>query len=117
TLFIGGGTPTHLLPRQLTRLFDLLDRWAPLDRGGERSVEANPEDITPAMIDQLHSRGVNRISLGVQSFASEKLRWLQRGHNREIAARAVELAAGLGNVSIDLIFAAPEETPDAWRDD
>lgn len=118
TLFIGGGTPTQLLPRQLDRLFDLLDRWLPLRAGGELTAEANPEDITPAMIGQLRVRRVNRISLGVQSFAAEKLRQLQRGHNREIARAAIELAAEeIGNVSIDLIFAAPGETPQAWRAD
>ncbi len=118
TLFIGGGTPTQLLTHQLDRLFDLLDRWLPLESGSELTVEANPEDITPDIIDQLRLRGVNRISLGVQSFSSEKLKQLQRGHNRELASAAIRLAAeGIGNVSIDLIFASPGETPEAWSAD
>jgi len=118
TLFIGGGTPTHLAPEQLDRLFDLLDHWLPVEPGGEVSAEANPEDITPAMISHLHRRGVNRVSLGVQSFSTAKLQHLQRGHDRRIARTAIELAADLiGNVSIDLIFAAPGETPAAWRED
>jgi oxygen-independent coproporphyrinogen-3 oxidase len=118
TLFIGGGTPTRLPPPQLDRLFDLLDQWLPLADGGELSVEANPEDISFALLRQLADRGVNRISLGVQSFAAPKLRMLQRGHDHRVASAAIEAAAQeIGNVSIDLIFAAPGETPEAWRAD
>lgn len=118
TLFIGGGTPTRLPPPQLDRLFDLLDQWLPLADGGELSVEANPEDISLGLLRQLAGRGVNRISLGVQSFAAPKLRMLQRGHDRRVASAAIEAAAQeIGNVSIDLIFAAPGETPEAWRAD
>lgn len=118
TLFIGGGTPTRLPPPQLERLFDLLDRWLPMADGGELSVEANPEDIDLDLLRQLARRGVNRVSLGVQSFATPKLRMLQRGHDRRVAAAAIEAAAReIGNVSIDLIFAAPGETPEAWHAD
>jgi oxygen-independent coproporphyrinogen III oxidase len=118
TLFIGGGTPTRLSIDQLHRLFDLVDHWLPIAPGGELSAEANPEDITPEMVECLRSRGVNRISLGVQSFASPKLRLLERGHDLAIATAAIELAADkIGNVSIDLIFAAPTETPEQWRQD
>lgn len=118
TLFIGGGTPTRLPSPQLDRLFDLLDRWLPLADGGELSVEANPEDISVGLLRQLAGRGVNRISLGVQSFAAPKLRMLQRGHDCRVASAAIEAAAReIGNVSIDLIFAAPGETPEAWHAD
>lgn len=118
TLFIGGGTPTHLAPAELDRLFDLLDHWLPVKPGGEVTAEANPEDITPALLEQLHRRGVNRLSLGVQSFSAPKLKHLQRGHDGRIARTAIELAAAvIGNVSIDLIFAAPDESPAAWRAD
>ncbi len=117
TLFIGGGTPTHLPPAELDRLFDLLDHWLPV-AGGEVTAEANPEDITPALLEHLHRRGVNRLSLGVQSFSASKLKHLQRGHDGRIARTAIERAAAvIGNVSIDLIFAAPDESPAAWRAD
>jgi oxygen-independent coproporphyrinogen-3 oxidase len=118
TLFVGGGTPTRLPIEHLDRLFDLLDRWLPLRDGGELSVEANPEDIDAELLTCLKRRGVNRISLGVQSFATNKLAILQRSHDRLSASRAIELAATMiGNVSIDLIFAAPGETPQQWRQD
>jgi oxygen-independent coproporphyrinogen-3 oxidase len=118
TLFLGGGTPTRLSIDHLHRLFDLLDQWLPIRGGGELSVEANPEDISAELLDCLKSRGVNRISLGVQSFASSKLKVLERSHDRVTASGAIEMAAAvIGNVSIDLIFAAPGETPQRWRED
>jgi len=118
TLFLGGGTPTRLSIEHLHRLFDLLDQWLPIRGSGELSVEANPEDITAELLGCLKSRGVNRISLGIQSFALPKLKMLERTHDRVTAGRAIEMAAAvIGNVSIDLIFAAPGETPDQWRDD
>jgi oxygen-independent coproporphyrinogen-3 oxidase len=96
----------------------LLDQWLPIRSGGELSVEANPEDISAELLGCLKSRGVNRISLGVQSFASPKLKVLERSHDRVTASGAIEMAAAvIGNVSIDLIFAAPGETPQQWRED
>jgi len=118
TLFVGGGTPTHLTLPQLTRLFDSIDRWLPRNADAEASVEANPEDIEPEKLQLLADRGINRISLGVQSFAAEKLQRLQRGHSGDAAKRAVQnCAQWIGNVSMDLIFGAPGETIGHWRHD
>lgn len=118
TIFIGGGTPTRLDRTQLDRLFDMLARWCPLAEGGELTVEANPEDIDPGLMGLLRARGVNRVSLGVQSFMARKLRVLERGHDYRAARKAIEVAAGfIPNVSIDLIFATPEETLSDWADD
>jgi oxygen-independent coproporphyrinogen-3 oxidase len=118
TLFFGGGTPTHLAAEPLTRLFALVDRWFPRAAGCEVSVEANPEDLDAARAQVLAEAGVNRVSLGAQSFDAEKLRALERAHDadtiREAVARCREFAA---SVSLDLIFAAPGETLDAWRRD
>ncbi|WP_235935307.1 radical SAM family heme chaperone HemW [Candidatus Laterigemmans baculatus] len=111
TLFIGGGTPTHLSPAWIESLLQLVGRWLRLRPGGEFSVEANPSDIDAARLEVLAAAGVNRISLGVQSFRAEKLRVLERDHSPRIATAAIEAAAAaIGNVSIDLIFAAPGET-------
>lgn len=118
TLFIGGGTPTHLSAKQLERLFEMIDQWLPRTVTAETTVEANPEDIDDEKLDLLARRGVNRISLGIQSFNPQKLLLLQRSHTLESAAAAVHAsAARIGNVSVDLIFAAPAETPDQWRSD
>ncbi|TWU43053.1 Oxygen-independent coproporphyrinogen-III oxidase-like protein [Novipirellula aureliae] len=118
TLFIGGGTPTHLPTAELSKLLSLLQRRFRFVEGIEWSVEANPEDIDSEKLDLLVEFGVNRISLGVQSFQSEKLKLLQRGHRRSEAMQAIaSSAARIENVSIDLIFAAPGETVEGWRDD
>lgn len=118
TLFIGGGTPTHLSAAWLDRFLTLSKTWFPLAPGAEFSVEANPGDIDNERLAVLRSHGVNRLSLGVQSFAETKLRTLERDHSSEGAHRAIEAAAkSIGNVSIDLIFAAPGERLAAWETD
>ncbi len=118
TLFVGGGTPTHLTVIQLQRLIQILTQRLQFDEAAEFSVEANPEDITPEKLAVLVNSGVNRLSLGVQSFNSAKLQTLERGHSGEDAARAIELAASfVPNVSLDLIFAAPGENARVWRED
>src|SRR5262249_42928635 len=73
TLFFGGGTPTHLAGAQLERLLKIVLRWFPLAAGHEFSVEANPADLNAEKIDLMASYGVNRLSLGAQSFATERL--------------------------------------------
>ncbi len=118
TLFIGGGTPTHLPPEALRRFLNLLRQRFVLGERIEWSVEANPEDISRETLSLLADAGVNRISLGVQSFHDGKLALLQRSHSGASAAAVIrEAAETIGNVSIDLIFAAPDETLDDWRAD
>jgi len=108
TIFLGGGTPTHLDSYSLARLLDMIGEWLPLSSGGEYSCEANPEDISSECIRPLADAGVNRISLGVQSFQAKKLRVLERAHDAKIAARAIQVCRDHGmDVSIDLIFGAP----------
>jgi len=118
TLFLGGGTPTHLAPNMLARLLDVALKWFPLAAGGEFSIEANPADITAEKVDLLASRGVNRLSLGAQSFNLEKLRLLERDHDAEVVTHAVETARSrIPSVSLDLIFGVPGETSDSWQVD
>lgn len=118
TLFVGGGTPTHLAPRQLDRLLKLATQWFPLNREYELSVEANPIDIDAERVAVLVERGVNRVSLGAQSFRAAKLRLLERDHGRETIEAAAELLRpAVGSLSLDLIFGAPGETLDDWRRD
>ena len=118
TLFFGGGTPTHLPPKALGRLLELVSAWFPLQAGGEWSVEANPVDVTPERADLLATAGVTRLSLGVQSFAAEKLATLERDHRRPEIERAVEIArAHFRSLSIDLIYGSPGETLSNWEAD
>ncbi|MEW4565260.1 radical SAM family heme chaperone HemW [Bremerella sp. JC770] len=118
TLFLGGGTPTHLSPPELERLLALATRWFPLAADAELSVEANPIDITPEKVAVLQAAGVNRVSLGVQSFRGDKLKLLERDHDRALVEKAAELLLPhIPNLSVDLIFAAPGETLAEWESD
>lgn len=118
TLYFGGGTPTFLAAEQLRRLCELVLEWHPLAANYEWTVEANPGDLDPARIEVLADLGVNRLSLGAQSFRDEKLKLLERDHDRDAILRAIELAREAGmRVSLDLIFAAPGETLEEWLAD
>jgi oxygen-independent coproporphyrinogen-3 oxidase len=118
TIFVGGGTPTHLRGASLKRLLALVGQWHPLARGGEFSVEANPEDLDEATVAVLAEFGVTRISLGAQSFHEQKLAVLERRHTAEQIRRSVELARRHElDVALDLIFAAPGETLQDWTVD
>lgn len=118
TLFYGGGTPTHLPAEELARFFAIVQRWFPVLEGAEVSVEANPEDIDEAKVDVLHRAGVNRVSLGVQSFRDAKLQTLERSHHGEDIERCLELLRpAIASVSLDLIFGSPDETLEQWQAD
>jgi len=117
TLFLGGGTPTFLTADQLSRLFSLLRRWFRLAPGYEWSIEANPAGLTDDKLEVLRTAGVNRVSLGVQTFDVELLKLLERDHDGEIAIDAVRrLRNNFENVSIDLIFGIPGQTLAHWID-
>lgn len=118
TLFFGGGTPTHLPIAQLQQLLNIVTKSFPLADGHEFSVEANPIDVTAEKVQLLATSGVNRISLGVQSFDAAKLERLERDHRRDEILRAFELArSSINSVSLDLIFGIPGETRDVWHRD
>jgi oxygen-independent coproporphyrinogen III oxidase len=113
TVFLGGGTPTFTEPSALARLLDALPA------AGEVTVEANPETVTPQLATLLLAGGVNRVSLGAQSFASHLLTTLERGAGPEDVRRAVHTLrdAGFDNISLDLIYGIPGQSPaDLERD-
>jgi oxygen-independent coproporphyrinogen-3 oxidase len=118
TLFFGGGTPTHLKADELQRLFELVLAWFPLANDNELSVEANPADLDDAKLDVLAAVGVTRISLGAQSFTANKLAVLERDHVADDIERTVAACQSrFHSVSLDLIFAAPDESLAAWQAD
>jgi oxygen-independent coproporphyrinogen-3 oxidase len=108
-VYIGGGTPTELPPADLERLFGLIRDHIDLSRLTEMSCEANPGTLDAAMADTLVRNGVNRVSLGVQSFHDPTLELLGRIHNAAEARKAVQdlRAAGVDNLSVDLLFGLP----------
>lgn len=118
TLFLGGGTPTHLPPAQLDSLLALVRRWFPLAAGGEFSVEANPGDLDADRTRVLAAHGVTRVTLGGQSFSPRKLTILERDHAPADIRASVELVRGFAaSVGLDLIFAVPGETLAEWDAD
>ena len=118
TIFVGGGTPTRLDARQLSRLAALINRWFILAPGGEWTVEANPGTLDAEKADVLGDAGVNRVSLGAQSFQPELLTVLERNHGRAEVEKALEIVCPrFERWSLDLIFGVPGSTIDNWRDD
>ncbi len=119
TVFAGGGTPTFLKPSCWKTLLHDLHGHRVLQHVDEFTVEANPETVTPALMDMLVDGGVNRVSIGAQSFDRGSLKALERWHDPDNVPRAVELCrnAGLDNVSLDLIFAIPGQTLDMLNRD
>lgn len=118
TVFIGGGTPTYLDPGRLQRLLDAVNRWLPLTSGGEFSIEATPESISVDAVSVLSDHGVNRVSLGVQSFRPDLLARLDRIHAADEVPRAVDrIRTRIANVSLDLIFGVPGQSLHDWEFD
>jgi oxygen-independent coproporphyrinogen-3 oxidase len=118
TVFLGGGTPTYLAPRRLDRLLADVTRWLPALPGHEFSVEANPGTLDADKVAVLAARGVNRISLGAQSFHPHLLRVLERDHRPDDVPRAVGLLKrSIAQVSLDLIFGVPGQILADWEAD
>jgi oxygen-independent coproporphyrinogen III oxidase len=119
TIYLGGGTPSRLGGEGVASAVELVRRRFPLARGGELTIEANPEDVSRANADRWVAAGVNRLSLGSQSFDDAALRWMHRTHDSAAIGDAVVTAraAGLENLSLDLIFALPSSIQRDFRAD
>lgn len=117
TIYVGGGTPTVLSLSLLSKLFGQLSRL--VAKRGEITVEANPESLTQDKVKLLRDQGVNRISIGCQSFQDAKLKFLGRQHDAVCARLAVEKVkkSRFSNISIDLIFGLPGESCEIWQKD
>ena len=117
TVYFGGGTPSFLTDDQLERIFGTLFRVFQLRSDCRFFFEANPEDITPEQLQAWRRLGVSTLSLGVQSFDDQELRFLGRRHSGQDAKTAIQeaLQAGFETVSVDLIYGLPDQTPDAWQ--
>lgn len=119
TLYVGGGTPSLLGPSAMDRLAGVVGR----DRLGKSrlawTAEANPESFTEDVAESWRAAGVNRVSLGIQSFHEPSLRWMGRLHGAQGAEAAVHRArrAGFPEISVDLIFGLPARLGRPWRDD
>ena len=117
TIYIGGGTPSQLSADQLRQLFAMLgDVTAGCE---EVTIECNPDDVTSAYAELLSQLPVNRVSMGAQTFCDQRLQFLRRRHlSAQIPVAVQRLRdAGIGNISVDLMYGFPDETLDDWRHD
>ncbi len=119
TIYLGGGTPSLLDPAVLAGLLDTLTTDRPLAPGAEVTLEANPDDVTFDRARRWRDAGINRVSLGVQSFEPAVLAWMHRTHTAAQPAEAVEALrrAGFDCISLDLIYALPLEARREWARD
>lgn len=116
TVFVGGGTPTVLSPRQLEQLFVAVHRTFRVAEDVEITCEANPGAVDREKFAALRASGVNRLSMGVQSFQADELRLLGRIHSAKDARVAYDMArrAGFDNINLDFIFGLPQQSAEAW---
>lgn len=119
TIYFGGGTPSQLSKEYFEKIFETIEREYNLGNCEEITLEANPDDLTPEYIKMLSSLPFNRISIGIQTFNEQTLRLLKRRHTAEQAISAVKECrmAGFQNISIDLMYGLPGETPESWEAD
>ncbi|HEX6597894.1 MAG TPA: radical SAM family heme chaperone HemW [Gemmatimonadaceae bacterium] len=119
TIYFGGGTPSRLGGEGLARALELVQRRFVATRGAEITAEANPDDMAPEALRRWRAAGINRLSIGSQSFDDRVLAWMHRTHDARAIERAVHDArdAGITNLSLDLIFALPAALERDFRHD
>jgi oxygen-independent coproporphyrinogen-3 oxidase len=119
TIYVGGGTPTIFDEKQLDQFMEILNRYFPKrEEDFEMTMEANPGTLTMEKLNIMASGGVNRLSIGVQSFNDELLKQLGRNHSGKDSLHAIEMAlkAGFNNISIDIMFGLPNQTLDQLKE-
>jgi len=117
TVYFGGGTPSLLNVPELMAIFETLNKHFDIEENAEITLEANPDDLTNEKISDLASTPVNRLSIGIQSFQDQDLKWMNRAHTSDEALRSVKYAQqkGFENISIDLMYGLPTLTEHQWR--
>lgn len=119
TIYFGGGTPSLLSPDEINRLLQTIYELHPVAPEAEITLEVNPDDLTEEYLQQVRQAGVNRLSIGIQTFHDDLLRYMNRAHDRTTALKTFEVArqAGFTNISIDLIYNIPGQSDNRWRED
>jgi oxygen-independent coproporphyrinogen-3 oxidase len=119
SIYFGGGTPSLLSEKELYQIFEYINKVYTWDRQTEITLEANPDDLTQENIQIFMNLGINRLSIGIQSFDENHLKFLYRVHNSQEAENCVYVAhnEGISNISIDLIYAIPSENHQIWERD
>ena len=118
TIYFGGGTPSLLSAASIRRILESIDHHFRVSRDAEITLEANPDDMDAERLSSWKSAGINRLSIGIQSFFLEDLQWMNRAHNAKQSVEAVEIAkkAGFDNFSLDLIYGSPGLTDKKWEE-
>lgn len=118
TIFIGGGTPTSLSAQQIARLLEVIGTYVDIGALKEFTTEANPDELTKEKLIALKTGGVNRLSIGVQSFDEGLLKDIGRTHDAHDPVRVIREAreVGFDNISIDLMYGLPNQTIEQWQE-
>lgn len=118
TIYFGGGTPSLLSVDELNRLIDGVHECFEVDENAEITLEANPDDLSKTQLNALRGTPINRLSIGVQSFRDQDLKWMNRAHKAAEAEHAVKGAQdrGIENITIDLIYAIPGLSMSDWKE-
>lgn len=116
TIYLGGGTPSLLTGQELTELLDLLHKHYLVSKDAEITLEANPDDLSVSSLISWRKAGINRLSIGVQSFHEPDLIWMNRAHTAAESLQGIALVreAGFDNFSIDLIYGTPGLSDQDW---
>ncbi|MEL7146539.1 MAG: radical SAM family heme chaperone HemW, partial [Bacteroidota bacterium] len=119
SIYFGGGTPSILHSGDIDKIIDRINTHHQVTTDVEITLEANPDDLTKKKLRELSDAGVNRLSIGIQSFHDQHLRYMNRAHNAKEASQCVEWAynTGIKNLSIDLIYGIPANDHQIWRRD
>lgn len=117
SVYFGGGTPSLLIEKELKMLMDTIHTFFSVDENAEITIEANPDDINIENLKLWKTVGINRLSIGLQSFKEMDLKWMNRAHTVEEALSCVKLAQeyGFENISVDLIYGLPELSLNDWK--
>ena len=117
TIYFGGGTPSLLSIEEIELILNTIHTLWQVEEHAEISFECNPDDMLPEYMQGLYELGINRLSVGIQSFVDEELIPINRRHNSEQARRCIDTAqqAGFRNISIDLIYGLPKQTFNSWK--
>lgn len=119
TIYFGGGTPSILDPEAIDKILQAIKDHYAISSHPEITLEANPDDITTEKARAWKQMGINRFSIGVQSFADKNLQWMNRAHNASQSIQCIQTIreAGFDNFSIDLIYGTPGQTQEGWIKD
>ena len=118
TIYFGGGTPSLLSIHQLQKVMEILQSEYQIAVNAEITIETNPDDFEEEKLEAWKKMGINRLSIGIQSFFEADLQWMNRAHNASQADSCIRMAkdAGFDNITIDLIYGTPTLTDEAWKE-